>query len=101
MEITKMMSGLDPYRQQAKVEKTDADSARAKNAKGSSGSGDKVSLSAEARQRTEAYKEAMSAPEVRREKVEVLKAQVESGEYQVDSRKIAENMLKDDLDLFL
>ncbi|MEZ6854799.1 flagellar biosynthesis anti-sigma factor FlgM [Halodesulfovibrio aestuarii] len=63
--------------------------------------GDRVSLSDEGRLRTEAYKEAMNAPEVREDKVAEIKAQIVSGEYKIDSEKIAEGLLRDELDLFI
>ena len=63
--------------------------------------GDRVSFSDEGRLRTEAYKEAMNAPEVRKDKVAEIKAKIASGEYEIDSKKIAEGLLRDDLDLFI
>lgn len=63
--------------------------------------GDKVSFSDEGRLRTEAYKEAMNAPEVRKDKVAAIKAQIASGEYEIDSKKIAEGILRDEIDLFI
>ena len=63
--------------------------------------GDRVSLSDEGRLRTEAYKEAMGAPDVRADKVAAIKAQIASGEYQIDSTKIAEGILKEEIDLFV
>ena len=63
--------------------------------------GDRVSLSDEGRLRTEAYKEAMNAPDVRSDKVAAIKAQIEAGEYEIDSTKIAEGILKEELNLFV
>lgn len=63
--------------------------------------GDRVSFSEEGRLRTEAYKEAMNAPEVRKDKVAAIKAQIASGEYTIDTNKIAEGLLRDEVDLFV
>jgi negative regulator of flagellin synthesis FlgM len=58
--------------------------------------GDRVSLSPAALLHTAAHAEAGKAPDIRREKVEGLKALVESGDYVPDSRKIATGLLKDE-----
>ncbi|MGE4297839.1 MAG: flagellar biosynthesis anti-sigma factor FlgM [Desulfovibrionaceae bacterium] len=100
MEIKNLLTGLDPYQQQAKVEKNEAE-AKARSAKtADTRGGDKVSLSPEARLRTEAYKSAQAAPDVRQEKVDAIKAKIANGEYQIDTRKIAEKMLSEEVDLF-
>lgn len=99
MEIKNYLKGLDPY--QTKLEK--AENEKGKNARRtnseSSAAGDKVSLSNEAKLRTEAYLEANRAPEVRQEKVDALKAKIEAGEYTIDSRHIAQRLLEEQ-DLF-
>lgn len=56
---------------------------------------DTVSFSEDAKLRTMAYSEAMSAPDARAEKVANLKQQVQSGTYSADSMKTAEAMLSD------
>lgn len=100
MEIKNYLKGLDPY--QTKLDK--AENAKGKLAKRSDGdsktTGDRVSVSNEARLRTEAYSAALSAPEVRQEKVNEIKARVDSGEYQVDSRKVAEKLITEEAELF-
>ena len=58
--------------------------------------GDRVSVSPEAMVRTEAYKAANAAPDVRQEKVDALKEQVSSGTYKMDSRNIAKKLLEND-----
>lgn len=100
MEINKLLTKLSPY-DQAKVEKAEADKARAKRSKGEAegSAGDKVSLSSEAKHRTEAYKSAQAAPEIRQEKVDEIKAQIASGTYEIDNYKIAEKLVKEDLEL--
>ena len=54
---------------------------------------DRVELSANSAD-VQKIKEVLDAtPSVRTEKVQALKEQIEKGEYQVDSRKVAEKML--------
>ncbi len=100
MEIKNYLKGLDPY--QAKLEK--AESGKLKNGKrttdDSSSTGDRVSVSNEARLRTEAYSTALSASDVRQEKVNAIKERVDSGEYQVDSRKVAEKLITEEMEIF-
>ncbi|MDQ7833493.1 MAG: flagellar biosynthesis anti-sigma factor FlgM [Desulfovibrionaceae bacterium] len=71
----------------------DAKSAR------TTGASDTVTLSGNAKLFSQAVRDAQNAPEVRVERVAELKAQVESGEYQPDSHKIAEKMLLAEIDL--
>jgi negative regulator of flagellin synthesis FlgM len=98
MEIkNSLLKNLEPYR--AKVETrevADATVDRAKNTAQNpvSPQGDRVSLSASARLHTAAHAEAAHAPEVRREIVDALKQRVDSGEYNVDSRKVAEKLVQ-------
>jgi negative regulator of flagellin synthesis FlgM len=60
--------------------------------------GDAVSLSDEAKLRAAAYDAARKAPETREDKVARLKAQVDSGQYPVDSKALAGRLVQDDLD---
>jgi negative regulator of flagellin synthesis FlgM len=62
--------------------------------------GDKVSVSPEALLMTEARRTAQNAPDVRTEKVENLRIQVANGTYTPDSRLTAENLLREEPDLF-
>lgn len=66
---------------------------------GSSGS-DRVTLSDDAKLVSLAASQAKDAPDTRTDKVAALKAQVEAGTYQPDSKKIAEKMLTMESDLF-
>ncbi len=102
MEINKILTGLGPY-DQAKLEKTEADAAKTRKDRSvvESRKGDQASFSEEAKLRAEAYSSAMATPDERREKIEAIKAQIQSGVYQVDTRKIAENLVKEDLELLL
>lgn len=61
-------------------------------------SADGVNVSEEAKLRSAAYSEAMKAGEVREDKVAALKAMVESGEYEPDSRDIAARIVHEDLE---
>jgi negative regulator of flagellin synthesis FlgM len=62
-------------------------------------SSDTVTLSGNARLFSQAVRDAQNAPDSRVERVAELKALVESGEYQPDSRKIAEKLLMSEIDL--
>ena len=62
--------------------------------------GDKVSVSSDALLRTEAYRAAATAPDVRQEKVNELKGRVNSGDYQIDNRRIASKLVQSELALF-
>lgn len=101
MEIKNYLKALDPY--QAKLDK--AENAKAKGGKrgadsAAQSSGDRVSLSNEAKLRTEAYTTALNTPDVRQEKVNSIKALVDSGDYVVDSRKVAEKLINEEVELF-
>jgi negative regulator of flagellin synthesis FlgM len=63
------------------------------------GSTDTVTLSGDAKLFSQAVRDAQDSPDVRADRVAELKAQVESGEYQPDSHKIAEKMLLSEIDL--
>ncbi len=100
MEINKALNGLDSY--QAKLEKAEADAKakKEKAAKGKeSGESDTVRVSPEAKLRVEAYKTAASSGDIRQEKVDEIKAKIANGTYEIDAKKIAEKIIKEDLDL--
>ena len=103
MEIKNALNQLDPYRARLKTDET-AQKTRAQADKDApkavQSQGDRISLSPEAKLRTEAFTAAMAAPEVRQAKVNAIKAQVDSGEYQPDSKKIAAKMLQEEPGLF-
>ena len=81
-----------------------AESAAARAAKNSDsrvgGEGDTLHLSPEARLLAVARSTAMQADDVRQERVDILKAQVEDGTYKIDSQKIATKLLQDEAVLF-
>lgn len=49
---------------------------------------------------TEALAAAHNAPDVRQDRVEAIRAQIESGAYEIDLRKLAENLIRENPDLF-
>lgn len=94
-------SSVDVYRQQAERLDSRADrSDKAQRGQENAESGDTISVSLDALLMTEARRSARSAPDVRREKVDVLKEQVANGTYQMDSRRIAEGLLREESGLF-
>lgn len=101
MEIKTTLRNLDPYQQKLDKAENDAKIKRDKSAGRANGSGqeDRVSLSPEAKLRTEAYRTAQNTDEIRTDKVEEIKARIANGTYEINTRKIAENLIRDDLDL--
>jgi negative regulator of flagellin synthesis FlgM len=101
MEIkNSLLKNLDPYR--ARIEaKPDAGGARVKgteeHAAAAAASGDRVSLSPNARLLTAAHAETSTVPEVRQEKVNALKTRVADGDYTINSRNIAEKLVENEL----
>jgi len=68
---------------------------------GRSGStSDRVTLSDDAKLVSVATRTAQESPETRADKVAALKAQVDAGTYQPDSKKIAEKLLTMESDIF-
>ncbi len=49
---------------------------------------------------TVALTAAHSAPDTRQDRIEAIRAQIESGAYQIDSRKIAESIIRENPELF-
>jgi negative regulator of flagellin synthesis FlgM len=56
---------------------------------------DKVDLSAQSKEMNKIHDILKATPDVRTEKVEALKKQVESGQYEVNSNSVAEKMIKE------
>lgn len=101
MKVFDYSTKLDPYSATLNKGQRAEQAGREQASAESEPKGDRVSLSDEGRMRTEAYKEAMKAPEVRQDKVDAIKARIASGEYEIDSTKIAEGILKEELNLFV
>jgi negative regulator of flagellin synthesis FlgM len=99
MEIkNSLLKNLDPYRTRFGA-KGEGSGSRAKGTEEqfSAAQRDRVSLSPNARLHTAAHVEALKAPEVRLENVDVLKERVASGDYAIDSRKIAEKLVENEM----
>lgn len=58
---------------------------------------DKVEISSKALDLKAMSEAAMKTPDVRTEKVEALKVQVESGQYQVSPEKLAERLIEENI----
>ena len=56
---------------------------------------DRVDLSAQSKEMNKIHEVLNATPDLRTEKVEALKKQVESGQYEVSSNSLAEKMLKE------
>ncbi len=99
MEINNRINGFGSY-ENAKLEKTDRERSKSKDDSAEvSSSGDTVNISDEALLRTDALQTASSTSDIRREKVEAIKAQIANGEYTIDTKKIATNLVRDDMAL--
>lgn len=102
MEIKNNINNLDPYNRTSLTNAAGQIGARGTaQAQPSAGeTGDRVSLSPEAKLRTEALTTAMNAPEVRQAKVDAIKASVDSGEYAVDGKALAAKLIQEEPGLF-
>lgn len=101
MEIKNTLNGLNAY-DSSRLERSEAEKAKARRQDAGQSPetrGDRVEFSDEGKLRTEAFKTAQSAPDVRQDKVADIKARITAGEYQMDSGKIAANLIRDELDL--
>ncbi len=99
MEIKNLLGEVNPYSKK-RIEQNRAANA-GKTASSSTETSDKVVLSSEAKLRSTALQTASEAPDVRRRKVDELKAQVREGTYKPDIKKAAANLIRDDLDLLV
>jgi negative regulator of flagellin synthesis FlgM len=104
MEIKNTLNPFDPYNQTKLTGAAQANQPTSRAAVNAPApakeGGDRVSLSPEGKLRTEAFTSAMGAPDVRAEKVAALKARVQSGEYEIDSKAIAAKLLREEPGLF-
>ncbi len=66
--------------------------------KAASAAGSQVTISERAQLMNQASEVAHNAPDVRREKVDALKAQILGGTYKIDSETIAEKLLQSHVD---
>ena len=96
MEITPKDSvNIDAYVKQ--VQDKDKVDAASEQPEKQHAKADTVVLSDTAKRVQEAQTQLKSIPDVREDKVAELKAQIESGTYEIDAQKIADKMLKDAL----
>lgn len=93
-------SSLNVYRQQ-QLEKTQGERGAATRSAQVAPEGDSVSVSSEGKLMAEANRAAQSSPDIRQEKVDALKAQVDSGTYKMDNERIAQGLLREDMSLFV
>lgn len=70
----------------------------AKPSKTAAATGAQVNISEQAQLMNKASEVARSAPDVRRDKVDALKAQILNGTYKIDSETVAEKLLQSHLD---
>lgn len=99
MEIKNLLVGANPY--EKKIEKAERAEAAERARKGSSETGDKISLSEDATLRSVALRTAAVEPEARAERVAALKEQVRNGTYQPDNKKTAAGIVREDLNLII
>lgn len=101
MDIKKLVTSLGGY-DPARAEKTEADNRARRLAKATvePRKGDTVSLSEDARLRTDAYSAAMGSGDIRHDKVAEIKARIAAGEYVIDTRKIAQKVVAEDIEFF-
>lgn len=99
MEIKNaLLRNLDPYRN--KIDSKDEAAGSAARKAGTQGQpaasamGDRVSLSSSALLHTTAHAAVGAAPEVRQGKIDAIKELVATGNYQIDSRKVAEKLIQ-------
>ncbi|WFS63799.1 flagellar biosynthesis anti-sigma factor FlgM [Pseudodesulfovibrio thermohalotolerans] len=102
MVIRNIVGDQNPYANK-KIDRPEAKEVRnaRESVKTSGEAADRVVLSSEARLRGAALQTAKEAPDVRREKVDQLKRQVQDGTYMPDLKKAAANLIRDDLDLLV
>lgn len=97
MKINNQFSNrLNPYESQAeRLENNKTNEKSTAQTAETAPKGDRISLSPEARLRTEALNTAMSTPEVRQAKVDAIKEKIETGTYTIDSKNIAGKILEE------
>ena len=102
MQVKNTLSKLvDPYAAQLQTSKRiSGKEAQGTNQPTNTRMGDRVNVSLEAKLLQEAHTTAINAPEIRQERVNALKAQVEAGTYKPDSKQIAAKLLQSETQLF-
>lgn len=96
MEIKNNINNLEPYLNRMDLEKARNAGVRAASTdtqvSQAAEGGDRVSLSTSAL-KSVVVEAAQSAPDIRQDKVDAIKARLNSGEYQIDSNDIALKLL--------
>lgn len=97
MQIKNILDQLGAYKQE-QIERNKTQ--EKKSAQANRQENDQVKLSSKAQNLNKAMRLAQESPEMRAEKVGQLKDQVASGNYQPDSRRIAEKLVQEELELW-
>jgi negative regulator of flagellin synthesis FlgM len=92
MEIKSNWDKLEPYVNRAEFDKAPKAEVNSAAQPANPESGDKVSLSTSVLKEL-VMEEALNTPDLRQEKVDALKAQISSGEYQINTQNIAAELL--------
>jgi len=103
MEIKNLIQGRGVYKQE-KLERADTEAkgrTKAQSKEGEACESDVVMLSEEARLRGQALQVASLDSGLRQERIQDIKERIRNGTYEPDLRKVAENILREDLDLFV
>lgn len=98
MKISSMLLGIKGFDQP--VDKASEKKGAAQNTK-SGEVKDKVSLSEQGKLLQQSKKLASESPDVRQQKIEIFRAQIADGSYTPDSKKIAQKILEQDLNLLI
>lgn len=97
MQIKGLLTGLQSY-EQSKINKAKARDRGSPASTPTDSRSDKVTLSQDAKLYRAGLDQAMKADEVRTERVQELKERVQDGTYEPNSHKIAEKMIREDLE---
>lgn len=99
MKVTNSPSGVPAQIESTRAaEKTSKSNAAQSGKKAAVSSGSQVEISERAQLMNKAAETAKGAPDVRRDRVEALKAQILNGTYRIDSESVAEKLLQEHLD---
>jgi negative regulator of flagellin synthesis FlgM len=97
MQIKNLLDKLGTYKQE-QIEKNKIQ--ERKSAQANRQDNDQVKLSSKGQTLNKAMRSVQESPEMRAEKVGLLKEKVASGNYHPDSRQIAEKLVKEEIDLW-
>ena len=100
MEIKNSLDKLEPYIVRLDQDKSAHEAGRQPSgAERPAGAGDTVDIKSPGL-KSAVMEAAQAAPEIRRERVDAVKARIEDGSYEVDSRALAAKMLQAGRELF-